>query len=438
MHSMVRSRADWAARIDQWREAATFALVLAGALALPLVFRLDPSEMFRLPKAVFLRAEAILIVSITLAAVLAGARIPRLTWRDIWLLLPLAVLAAFAVLTLTSTNYQLSIGALGSAAATAVIFFATVAAARSGGWLLLSVPFVAAVTNALLVIVEETNLWMPFGVQAGVPHHLQCDALIGNPNEVGGYLGAAALAAVAFMASRDAEERWNVRNVVVLVVLGVALLACQTLTAIIAFAAAAFFMIVISSWRKAMAVAGIVTVTAVLIVILVAPFRARATHVITWVRAGDYNAIFTDRFTPFVTAWSMFKDHPLTGVGPGAFAWQYYDYKIRAEQRYPSLRNAYNRGTNYGEVHNDHLQALAEGGIIGYGAFVALIGALGALSFTIPANAADWRQRFAHQLALPLAVFWIVLSLAQFPMETTVVRTLVVHLAALCVGWRSS
>jgi O-antigen ligase len=132
----------------------------------------------------------------------------------------------------------------------------------------------------------------------------------------------------------------------------------------------------------------------------------------------------------------MFVDHPLTGVGPGAFAWQYYDYKIRAEQRYPSLRHAYNRGINFAEVHNDHLQALAEGGIIGYGAFIVLTGALGLLSFTIPARAPDWRQRFAHRLALPLAVFWIVLSIAQFPMETTVIRGLVVHLAALCVGWR--
>jgi len=405
---------------------------------MPLVFRSDPSEMFRLPKAIFLRAEAILIVSIALAAFVIGAPIPRPRWRDAWLLLPLATMAAFVVLTFTSTNHQLSMGALGSAAATAVIFFATVAAARSGGWLLITVPLVAAVANALLVIVEETNLWMPFGVQAGVPHHLQCDALIGNPNEVGGYLGAAALAAIAAVAARNAEERWNVRYVAVAAVLGIALVACQTLTAIIAFTAAAFFMIVISSWRKAIRVAAIVAATAVLVVILVAPFRARASNVITWVRTGEYNAIFTNRFTPFVAAWSMFADHPLTGVGPGAFAWQYYDYKIRAEQRYPSLRHIYNRGINFGEVHNDHLQALAEGGLIGYGAFVALIGALGYLSFTIPANALDWRQRFARHLALPLAVFWIVLSVAQFPMETTVIRALVVHLAALCVGWRSS
>jgi hypothetical protein len=435
---MVRSRAGWAARIDQWREVAILALVLAGALILPLVFHRDPLEMFRLPKVILLRAEAILIICITLAAVVIGAPIPRPKWRDTWFLLPLAALAAFGVLTLTSTNHELSMGALGSAAATAVIFFATVAAARSGGWLLIYVPLLAAVTNALLVIVEETNLWMPFGVQAGVPHHLQCDALIGNPNEVGGYLGAAAVAVVAAIAARETEERWNVRDIVLVAVIGIALLACQTLTAIIAFTAAAFFMLVIASWRKAIRVAAAAAVTAVLIVMLVAPFRARATNVITWARAGDYNAIFTNRFTPFVAAWSMFAEHPVTGVGPGAFAWQYYDYKIRAEQRYPSLRQVYNRGINFGEVHNDHLQALAEGGLIGYGVFAALIGALGYLSLTIPAKAPDWRQRFAHHLALPLAVFWIVLSVAQFPMETTVVRALVVHLAALCVGWRNS
>jgi O-antigen ligase len=434
----MRSRADWLARFDRWRALAISALVLAGALALPLVFLRDPSAMFRLPKAIFLRAEAILLVSITLAAIFAGAPIPRPKWRDAWLLLPLAALAAFVFLTVTSTNREQSIGALGSAIPTAVVFFATVAAARSGGWLLVAAPLVAAVTNALLVIVEETNLWMPFGTQAGLAHHLQCNALIGNPNEVGGYLGAAALGFMAVIAARDRTNRWNVRDVLIATVLVIALVACQTLTAILAFAAAAFAMIVISSWRNAVRVAVVAVITGVLLISLVAPFRLRTINVVTWIRTGDYNALVTDRLTPFVAAWSMFTDHQLTGVGPGVFAWQYYDYKIHAEQRYPSLRHAYNRGVNFGDVHNDHLQALAEGGIIGYGAFLALTGALGYLSFTIPPAAPDWRRRFAHHLALPLAVFWIVLSIAQFPMETTVIRALVVHLAALCVGWRNA
>jgi O-antigen ligase len=299
-------------------------------------------------------------------------------------------------------------------------------------------PLAAAVINALLVIVEETNLWMPFGVHPNVPHHLQCTALIGNPNEIGGYLGAATLAIIALMAARDSGNRRNLRDIVIAAVLLIALIACQTLTAIIAFAAAALVIVAILSWRNAIRVAVAVVIAGVLLVALVAPFRVRAASMIHWVRHGEYNALATERFTAFTAAWSMFLDHPITGVGPGAFSWQYYDYKIRAEQRYPSLRNAYTRGTNYGEVHNDHLQALAEGGVIGYAGFVALVGALGVLSFAIPARAPDWRQRFAHHLVFPLAVFWIVLSLAQFPMETTVIRGLVVHLAALCVGWRRS
>ncbi len=434
---MVMDREDWPGRAGRWRALATLVLVLAGAIAIPLVFRRDPSGMFRLPKTIFLRTEAILIVSITLAAVFLGARIQRPKWRDPWLLLPLAAFAAFCVLTLTSTNHQLSMDALGSAAATAVVFFATVAAARSGGWILVAAPLTAAVANAILVILEETNLWMPFGVQSSVAHHIQCDALIGNPNEVGGYLGAAALACLAAIVARDAGKRWSAVNIIVIAVLGVALLACQTLTAIIAFAVAGFFMIAISSWRKALGIAAIAAVTGMLVVALVAPIRLRVTNEITWLRAGDYNEAATERFTAFVAAWSMFIDHPLTGVGPGAFSWQYYDYKIRAEQHYPSLRRSYNRGVNYGEVHNDHLQALAEGGMIGYGAFMALIVALGAVSFKIPVNPVDSRQRFARHLALPLAVFLLLFSFAQFPMETTVVRALLVHLAALCVGWRN-
>jgi hypothetical protein len=433
---MATSRADRPARIDRWRELATLALIVAGAFALPLVYRRDPTAMFRLPKTVFLRTEAILIVAVTLAAIIAGAPVPRPRWRDPWVFLPLATLAAFALLTLTSTNRLLSLGALGSAMATAVVFSATVAVARTRGWLLVAAPLAAAGINAILVIAEETNLWMPFGVRADIPHHLQCAALIGNPNEIGGYLGAATLAILAVIAARTSGR--NLRDIAIAAVLIIALIACQTLTAILAFAAAVLVMVAISSWRNAIRVAVIGVIAGMLVVALVAPFRVRATSMIFWVRQGEYNALATERFTAFSAAWSMFLDHPITGVGPGAFSWQYFDYKIRAEQRYPSLRNAYSRGTNFGEVHNDHLQALAEGGVIGYAGFVAPAGALGFLSFTIAARAADWRQRFAHHLALPLAVFWIVLSIAQFPMETTVIRGLVVYLAALCVGWRRS
>src|SRR5205807_6866077 len=114
---MVRDRAQWLARVERWRELAILALVLIGAAALPLLFRRDPADMFRLPKLIALRGEAILILFVTLASVLLGAPIPRIKWRETWVVLPLAVLAIFAGLTLTSTNRELSVSALASATA---------------------------------------------------------------------------------------------------------------------------------------------------------------------------------------------------------------------------------------------------------------------------------------------------------------------------------
>ena len=211
---------------------------------MPLVFRRDPADLFRLPKALFLRGEAILIVAVTLAALLLGAQLPRLRWRQPWVLIPLGTMAIFIAVTLTSTNRLLSLSALASAIATAIVFFATVAAARSGGWPLAVAPLAAAIINALLAAIEELHLWMPFGEQSGIPHHVQCNALIGNPNEVGGYLGAATLGAVALLPATN--ERWRPYCVAAAAVLGIALLFSQTLTAIVAFAVAVFFMMALS------------------------------------------------------------------------------------------------------------------------------------------------------------------------------------------------
>src|SRR5436853_7802534 len=46
---MTSGEGDWPARVEQWRDLATLTLVLAGALAIPLVFLRDPSVMFALP-----------------------------------------------------------------------------------------------------------------------------------------------------------------------------------------------------------------------------------------------------------------------------------------------------------------------------------------------------------------------------------------------------
>ena len=404
-------------------------LVVGGAVAIPLVFIRDSYDMFRLPKVLLLRAQAILLVATALAAFVMGARFAKPGRKVV--ITAIAGLAGLAILTLTSTNRAASIEAAGTILATVVVFVATVWIARNHGWILLAAPLIAASLNAALVFVEEMKLWMPFGVQPGIPHHLQCTALIGNPNEIGGYLGAAALACVAAFLIR--RSKWLLAVAMLLIV---GMFASQTLTAIVAFGVASLAMLAMVSWKRAVAAAAAAVVILAICVVTIAPFRTRAVNLARWTSAGQYNTVFTGRLASFVAAWWMFLDRPLTGVGPGAFAWQFYDYKIRAEDQYPALRKSYGRGLNFGEVHNDHLQVLAETGLPGYAFMVALLVALGLISIRSRSEEGDETTRFALRLALPLAMFWALLSIAQFPLETTVVRSLLVHLAALCVGWR--
>lgn len=411
-------------------------VILLGALAIPLVVLPQTFDAFRLPKELALRAEAVLLVAAALASLTLGWRpTPRLSaLRSPLYFLPLLALAWLAVVTLTSTNHALSITRLIAGVATLLVYFATVHVADRGGLALVAVPLAAASFNAVVGILQELHVWMPFGENADVRHHLQCSAFIGNPNEVGSYLAIAALVAMA-AAAADRARRAGFAAVAVVLVAGV--IASQTLTALGALIAGAFALFALVSRRHALRVAVAAALVVVLLVLAVAPLRQRATNVARWLRDGDYNAVVTDRLTPFAAASLMARDRPLFGVGPGAFAWNYYDYKVRAEQRVPALRKAWSRGVNFGEVHNDHLQVLAEGGVVGYALFAAILVVLGALSIR-HRNAGTTPRCFAMLLALPLAVSWAVLSIAQFPLETTAVRMLLLYFAALCVAWRAA
>jgi O-antigen ligase len=426
---MMRTDGDWPVRARWWRDRVMLVLVIGGAVAIPLVFVRDPYDMFRLPKVLLLRAQAILLVATALAAFVLGARFPRPGRRAA--VAAIAGLALLAVLTLLSTNRAASIEAAGTIVATVVVFAGTVWVARRHGWVVVALPLMAAALNAALVLVEEVGWWMPFGVRPGMRHHLQCTALVGNPNEIGGYLGAAALACLAAFLVR--RSRWLLAMASLLII---GMFASQTLTAIGAFVAGSLVMLAMISWKRAAgaAVAGAVVIA--ICVLTIAPFRTRALNLGRWTAAGQYNEVLTGRLASFVAAWWMFLDRPLTGVGPGAFAWQFYDFKIRAEDEYPALRQSYGRGLNFGEVHNDHLQVLAETGLPGYAFAVSLLAALGLISIRRRNEEGDARTHFALRLAMPLAVFWAVLSIAQFPLETAVVRSVLVHLAAVCAGWR--
>lgn len=72
----------------------------------------------------------------------------------------------------------------------------------------------------------------------------------------------------------------------------------------------------------------------------------------------------SERVLLWKSAWNMFRDHPLLGVGPGNFVEVYRPYYISPDAKEPEL----------GHAHNNFMQMLAETGIIGLSAFVYMFG----------------------------------------------------------------
>jgi O-antigen ligase len=78
------------------------------------------------------------------------------------------------------------------------------------------------------------------------------------------------------------------------------------------------------------------------------------------------------------TTLEMVKDHPIIGIGTGAFGPQYQAYRARVFDRlddpatlYPAREHSYDEA---GHAHNDWLQLAAENGLVGLALFMVLIG----------------------------------------------------------------
>ncbi|MGH3092016.1 MAG: O-antigen ligase family protein, partial [Gaiellaceae bacterium] len=88
------------------------------------------------------------------------------------------------------------------------------------------------------------------------------------------------------------------------------------------------------------------------------------------------------RQTENLAAWNIFLDHPLVGVGPGAYFREYSrDYANRLGLRYLQSDR---RG------HSLYLEMAADLGIVGLGTFLAMVGTTLALAYR---SARYWRHR---------------------------------------------
>jgi O-antigen ligase len=414
------------------------AIIAVGALAIPVVMSSTGDNAFRFPKELALRAEVIFIVAILAIAWGFGRLdLPPLDLRANWLRLTAAICLWTIVCACFSTNRLVSIPPTARVLAFAFLFVITVLILRRQPAWFAGIIVLPAIVNGIIYVLQELEIWSPFDTSGAAEKHLSRTALIGNPNDVGGYLIVPALVAMALALSRRRGRlMWAAAAVLILV----ATFMTHTVAAIGALAVALFVMFALwlRSWRATLTAFLAVVVLGAIPFATYPPLRARVLLMRDALQRRDFETLSAARTLPFLTAAEMIRDRPLTGVGPGGFAYNFFDYKLRLQERRRALFE-HTTEVNFGEAHNDHLQVTAETGLPGYALFVTALLLLGSASRrrTAPDDTpADNRSDFARLLGLPLAVSLFILALAQFPLELIAPTHAYLWAAAAVVAWR--
>lgn len=425
---LVATRPDFATRVMvvlAW-------LVTAGVLIVPLAAAPDLLDRFRVVKESITRAEGILGLFLIVVAVAFGnpERVREMLRQRAVVAIVVAGLVWGGITTLTSTNRLLSIDAFVTLLTSTLVFLMVWYAAPRISLVILDVLVPAVLINTVLAALQEYGLYQPFYADLNSYHHHTATALIGNPNIVGSYMVLAAIALAVAALRIPGWRRWLYTFGAFCAISGV--FVSRTRTALIALMVGLVLLAFTLAARRALAFgllllflfgAGYFSGVRVIRRVVTLPER---------IAEVGWEVTSSGRLTPALVALKMFRDHPITGVGSGAYAFLYMPYQVRVRQQYGEKVRGVG-ATSFGEAHNDHLQLLAETGLPGYVLFLGAVGIL--IRVSRRASPSDERHDVARTIALPLAATLTVLCLAQFPLHVAVTRQLLMTMAGLVVGW---
>lgn len=407
--------------------------IIATSIAIPLTVVPSAKDAFRVPKELEFRALGIIIIATVIGS--GWKRFADSKWRKELMIAGLGC-AWVAITTVFSVNRTLSVQALLTVIFTAAIFLAACVSAQERSPASLLLLFAPAIVNAAIMISQATGAWSPFRDESIET------ALIGNRNDAGAYLLSPAIA--GFVLAGVTKGRQRLTYGIIAVGLLAGLLATQTLSAIIGYfgALAAFAVIAKRELLKPVALAVIIVATASGLALVprdsaVKRMLTRVKSKVSALASGNIDVAMTSRLAPFLAAWEMFADRPIVGVGPGAFHFEYFSQRLEVERRHPTLLSPYAERSNFGEVHNDHLQILAETGLVGYLIFAGAGLYIASFSFRrVADNERDSdRALIARHLAFPLVCGFAVLAIGQFPIQLAAPRLTFLFFAAICCAW---
>ena len=390
----------------------------------PLVF-IPAKESFRLPK--LMVAEWLGLASVLFLA--WGLRDVRLGVRDLWRLpalravVPILIVATAGIWT---TRHPLHVRE--------ALFDLWIGAACLVGWsvglererqerLLRGLLWPASVL-ALLAILQYYNIWSPFQLSGiRIDPRLGLTSLAGNPGDLAAHLVLPCLVALwGFPVRRAGTSRAGWLGLLALVLCLFVLALTQTLAALLAIVAGGLTYAFVKLPRRKLlvALAGMAVVAGILIAAF-APLRSRVMGKAQALAAGDLNDVLTGRLDGWRAATLMLREHPLTGVGHGAYLPEYVPAKLKLLDRgvkfFPDQTTPV-----FDNAHNEFLEAGADWGIPG---LLAVAWAVWVLIGAALRNGKDRGLVFSGLAALT------VLSLAYFPFHVA----LVAFPAILFLAW---
>ena len=402
-------------------------------VATPLLISPRGQDSFRAPKDLAFIAFALLLLPAL--ALLPVRRLFR-EYRNEWIL-ACAVLAWIWIRALTTPSRPIGPAAMATLTVLLAAGFAVAARSRDLKPLYWLLP--AAIVNAVLTTLQRLKLYSPF--ELNDPYGTDpVTGLLGTSNDVCMTLLFAALAGVTLLRV-ERQRRWWIFAAVSEVIIVAGLLMSGSVAAVVAFAAGiwAFVMMMLPSYRRRVLWTMVVISVVVTIGTVTPVFRRRISQVYDAAMRGNYNEVVSNRIVPFLAAWEMFADAPLTGMGPNGFRARYFEYKLRVDTKYRWLLPeemaewSLGRVINFGQTHNEFLQIASELGLPGVLLFVTGIVLVGMRSFKpVPPDAAG---RAAHLMAFPFATATALLCMAQFPFRLAAPLISLILMCVLSIVW---
>jgi O-antigen ligase len=414
-------------------ETTLWSLIAIAVVATALVVSPGTFDIFRTPKTVIFQLLALLILAIGGAAMLLSEQVAHsFRTNRTALSIALAAVAWTAIASIASVKPDVSQFKTFSVFCFVVFFVAALWTSWKRGPSAIAIVLAPAMLNAATALMQsfgKGNLWF---VPAELDTRLRTTAFIGTANEIGGYLVLPLMAAIA---ATIAWPRLRSMFGAAAIVIGIGVVAAQSVTSIAAAACGVAAMTLLPGARRVRTFAAIGLVLFLGVVVLHPGSRARMRTLFSFAAGGQLSEMTSFRLPAYSAALEMFRERPLVGVGPGVFRALYMPYKLRLDAAHPQWIRLGNQ--SFGQVHNDHLQLLAETGVPGYLLFLAALVFLARLSFRGRTQPSE-RTRFVTAFAFPNVAALFVLALAHFPLQLTSHVVPALYLSAICIAWKDS